>query len=90
MKKLLYYIIAIVMLMLPVTSCDDVLDKQSVDSFNEQVVFSDINVVKAYLGKCYDRMGGNTNAGILGMREDLCHPRPIRHSVSTGLPTMST
>lgn len=71
MKKLLYYIIAIVMLMLPVTSCDDVLDKQSVDSFNEQVVFSDINVVKAYLGKCYDRMGGNTNAGILGMREDL-------------------
>lgn len=71
MKKVLYYIIAIVMLMLPVTSCDDVLDKQSVDSFPEEVVFSDINVVKSYLGKCYDRMGGNTNAGVLGMREDL-------------------
>lgn len=71
MKKVLYYIIAIVMLMLPVTSCDDVLDKQSVDSFNEQVVFSDINVVKAYVGRVYDRLGGNTNAGVLGMREDL-------------------
>lgn len=71
MKKVFNYIIAIAILMLPVTSCDDVLDKQSVDSFNEQVVFSDINVVKSYLGKCYDRMGGNTNTGILGMREDL-------------------
>jgi hypothetical protein len=35
------------------------------------VVFSDINVVKSYLGKCYDRMGGNTDNGVLGMREDL-------------------
>lgn len=75
MKKVLYYIVVLAILMLPVTSCDDVLDKKSVDSFNEQVVFSDINVVKAYLGKCYDRMGGNyngnNNTGILGMREDL-------------------
>ncbi len=71
MKKVFNYIIAIAILMLPLTSCDDVLDKQSVDSFNEQVVFSDINVVKAYVGRCYDRMGGNTNAGVLGMREDL-------------------
>ncbi len=51
MKKVLYYIVVLAILMLPVTSCDDVLDKKSVDSFNEQVVFSDINVVKAYLGK---------------------------------------
>ena len=71
MKKVFNYIIAVSILMLPVTSCDDVLDKQSVDSFNEQVVFSDINVVKSYLGKCYDRMGGDRNDGILGMREDL-------------------
>ena len=62
MKKVFNYIIAIAILMLPVTSCTDVLDKQSVDSFNEQVVFSDINVVKSYLGKCYDRMGGIQNA----------------------------
>jgi hypothetical protein len=79
MKKVLNYIIVIAILMLPATSCTDVLNKQSVDSFNEQVVFSDINVVKAYVGKCYDRMGGiqhatnmnSDNNGILGMREDL-------------------
>ncbi len=79
MKKVFNYIIVIAILMLPATSCTDVLNKQSVDSFNEQVVFSDINVVKAYVGKCYDRMGGIQNAtnmnsdnnGILGMREDL-------------------
>lgn len=53
------------------TSCTDVLDKQAVDAFNQDVVFADINIVKAYIGKCYDRMGGNTNTGILGMREDL-------------------
>lgn len=52
-------------------SCTDVLDKQAVDSFNQDVVFADINIVKAYLGKCYDRMGGSTDNGILGMREDL-------------------
>jgi hypothetical protein len=48
MKKVLYYNIAIVMLMLPSQRpCDDVLDKQSVDMLlTRQVVFSDINVVK--------------------------------------------
>ncbi len=71
MKKLFYYIIAGAMLLLALPSCKDVLNQQAVDTFNQDVVFSDINVVKAYLGKCYDRMGGNTDAGILGMREDL-------------------
>jgi hypothetical protein len=79
MKKVFNYIIVIAILILPATSCTDVLDKQSVDSFNQSVVFSDINVVKAYLGKCYDRMGGiqhattmtSDNNGVLGMREDL-------------------
>jgi hypothetical protein len=71
MKKIINYTIAFAVLLLVVTSCTDVLEKQAVDSFNEQVVFSDINIVKAFLGKCYDRMGGNTDAGILGMREDL-------------------
>lgn len=71
MKKVLNYIIAITVLFYTATSCTDVLDKQAVDSFNQDVVFADINIVKAYLGKCYDRMGGNTDAGILGMREDL-------------------
>ncbi|MFO7620271.1 MAG: RagB/SusD family nutrient uptake outer membrane protein [Bacteroidales bacterium] len=71
MKKIFSYIISIAVLLFLATSCTDVLDQQPVSSFNEQVVFLDINVTKAYLGKCYDRMGGNTNNGILGAREDL-------------------
>lgn len=71
MKKLLSYITLIAALVFAATSCTDVLDQDPVSSFNEKVVFSDINVVKAYLGKCYDRLGGNTNNGILGAREDL-------------------
>ena len=71
MKKLLSYITLIAALVFATTSCTDVLDQDPVSSFNEKVVFSDINVVKAYLGKCYDRLGGNTNNGILGAREDL-------------------
>jgi len=71
MKKVFNYIIAIGVMLFIATSCTDVLDKQPVDSFNQDVVFADVNIVKSYLGKCYDRMGGNTDAGILGMREDL-------------------
>ncbi len=79
MKKISNYIIALAVLLYTATSCTDVLEQQPVSSFNEQVVFSDINVVKSYLGKCYDRLGGiqdagnmnNDNNGILGMREDL-------------------
>lgn len=71
MKKIVNFILAIAVLLFTATSCTDVLDQQAVDSFNQDDVFADINIVKSYLGKCYDRMGGNTNAGILGMREDL-------------------
>jgi len=71
MKKAFKYILAIGVLAVAMTSCKDVLDQQSVDSFNQEVVFADINIVKSYLGKCYDRMGGNTDNGILGCREDL-------------------
>lgn len=69
MKKILN-ISAIVLLLIAGSCTKDVLDQKAVDSFNEEIVFSDINVVKAYLGKCYDRMGGD-NSGILGSREDL-------------------
>ena len=71
MKKLFSHIISIAVLLFVFTSCTDVLDQQPVSSFNETVVFADVNVAKAYLGKCYDRMGGNTDNGVLGMREDL-------------------
>lgn len=53
-----------------VFSCEDILDQQAVDSFNEETVFQDINLVKAYLGRCYDYIGGN-NGQVLGLREDL-------------------
>jgi len=71
MKKISNYIIGFAVLIFTATSCTDVLDQQPVNTFNQDVVFSDINVVKSYLGKCYDRMGGNTDNGVLGMREDL-------------------
>ena len=71
MKKITRCILSIAVLLFFATSCTDVLDQQAVDAFNQDVVFADINIVKAYIGKCYDRMGGNTNNGILGMREDL-------------------
>jgi hypothetical protein len=71
MKKVFNHIIAIGVMLFMATSCTDVLNQQSVDSFNQDVVFADVNIVKSYLGKCYDRMGGNTDNGVLGMREDL-------------------
>ena len=71
MKTLFKYLCGLAVLLLISTSCENPLDQQAVDTFNQDVVFSDILVAKAFLGKCYDRMGGNTNNGILGMREDL-------------------
>ena len=71
MKKIFYNILTIAILLGLATSCEDVLDQQAVDTFNDELVFSDLNVVNAYLGKTYDRMGGDTDAGILGAREDL-------------------
>lgn len=96
MKKILYNILAIAVLLFMATSCEDVLDQSAVDTFNEELVFSDINVVDAYLNKTYDRMGGNTDAGILGAREDLlvsgtdqtlCIHRPANYVMIKG--TMS-
>lgn len=97
MKKLNFNISALIIFMMIAVSCqEDILDKKAVDTFNEQLAFSDINVVNAYLGKCYDRMGGNTDDGILGAREDLldsgtdlllCIHRPANYVMLKG--TMS-
>jgi starch-binding outer membrane protein, SusD/RagB family len=96
MKKIFYNILTIAVLLIGVTSCEDVLDQSAVDTYNEQLVFSDINVVNAYLTKTYDRMGGNTDNGILGAREDLlvsgtdqtlCIHRPANYVMIKG--TMS-
>jgi len=96
MKKIFYNIFTIAVLLFLAPSCEDVLDQKAVDTFNEELVFSDINVVNAFLGKVYDRMGGDTNNGILGAREDLlssgtdqtlCIHRPARYVMIKG--TMS-
>lgn len=70
MKKIFNYIFSIILLLFLSTSCKDVLDKASVDSFTQDAVFSDIGIAKAFLGNCYRRMGGNSSQ-VLGGREDL-------------------
>lgn len=67
--KIINYIVASILLL--ATSCTDVLDQKAVDSFNEDIVFSDINLVKAYLGSCYSRMGGPNDDGVLGLHRDM-------------------
>jgi hypothetical protein len=96
MKKIFYHILTIAAILFLTPSCEDVLDQSAVDTYNEELVFSDINVVNAYLTKTYDRMGGNTDNGILGAREDLlvsgtdqtlCIHRPANYVMIKG--TMS-
>ena len=64
------YILQLLVLLIISVSCDDILEQDAVDSFNEQSVWEDVNLTKAYLGNCYDRIGGDENQ-LLGMREDL-------------------
>src|SRR5450759_1692103 len=71
MKKVLNHIIVIAVLLLAATSCTDVLDQKAVDSFNQEAVFSDIGLTRAFLGNCYDNIGGGGDWGVLGMREDM-------------------
>ncbi|MDR1370185.1 MAG: RagB/SusD family nutrient uptake outer membrane protein [Dysgonamonadaceae bacterium] len=61
MKKIFLYFLSF--LLLCGTSCTDVLDQSAVDAFDEDVVFSDINLVKAYVGACYSMLGSNVMNG---------------------------
>ncbi|MDR1153386.1 MAG: RagB/SusD family nutrient uptake outer membrane protein [Bacteroidales bacterium] len=61
MKKIFIYFLSF--LLLCGTSCTDVLDQSAVDSFDEDVVFSDINLVKAYVGACYSMLGSTKKDG---------------------------
>ena len=70
MKKITGYSLMMLALILATTSCEDVLDQKAVDAFNEESVFEDINLTKAYLGRCYDYIGVDENM-LLGLREDL-------------------
>ena len=62
--------ILVLTLIIATTSCDDILDQKAVDAFNEESVFEDLNLTKAYLGRCYDFIGVDNNM-LLGLREDL-------------------
>lgn len=71
MKKIINYIIVIAVLLFIITSCkEDVLDQKPVDSFNQEAVFSDLNLADAFLSRCYDRMYGNSTYTSRN-REDL-------------------
>jgi len=70
MKKITEYIFVAVVLLFATASCKDILEQKSVDAFTEQSVWEDINLSKAYLGNCYDKIGGD-GGQLLGMREDL-------------------
>ncbi|WP_297095966.1 RagB/SusD family nutrient uptake outer membrane protein [uncultured Draconibacterium sp.] len=69
MKNILGSILVLT-LIFATTSCDDILDQKAVDAFNEESVFEDLNLTKAYLGRCYDFIGVDNNM-LLGLREDL-------------------
>lgn len=62
--------ISCIVMLLATTSCDNVLDQDPVDSFNEESLFQDINLVEAFLYQCYDQIGGD-HESVLGMKEDL-------------------
>lgn len=70
-KKNNYIIVAILGLFVFAACNFDVLDQDPVDSFNEESLFADVNLVEAFLFQCYDNMGGDNREEVLGMREDL-------------------
>ena len=71
MKRIIYkYCAFVIASVLTMTSCSNVLDKDPVDSFNEESLFKDINLVEAFLYQCYDQIGGD-HENVLGMKEDL-------------------
>ncbi|HEX7756918.1 MAG TPA: RagB/SusD family nutrient uptake outer membrane protein [Niabella sp.] len=60
MKRTKRFLALLIPVALVITSCQKVLDQKAVDSFNEESVFQDLNLVQAYLGNCYDMMDGST------------------------------
>lgn len=69
-KNIIKSIFIISIISLLITSCTDALDQSPVDSFNEESLFKDVNLVEAFLFQCYDVIGGDREE-VLGMREDL-------------------
>jgi hypothetical protein len=70
MKKKFFTYLIVVITIYAFNSCDNVLDQSPVDSFTEESLFQDLNLVEAFLFQCYDNMGGG-HEEVLGCREDL-------------------
>jgi hypothetical protein len=70
MSSRLFHRVITLLILLPSLSCSDILDKEATTDFYEDTIWRDINLANAYLGNCYDNIGGHPNFG-LGMREDL-------------------
>jgi hypothetical protein len=66
MKKISKYIIALGLLVFVSISCTDVLEQKAVDSFNEESVFQDLALTKAYIANCYKLIGGGA-VNVLGL-----------------------
>src|SRR5690625_390502 len=67
----IHFFLIFSLLLCGMNSCQvDLLEQRPVDSFNEETLFEDINLVEAFLWQCYDVMGGDREE-VLGMREDL-------------------
>ena len=75
MKKTKCFLACLILFFIALASCQKVLDQKAVDSFNEESVFKDLNLVKAYLGNCYDMMDGSTGTSptdpALSLNKDL-------------------
>lgn len=75
MKKNIFSLITSTVLLFVAIACTNVLDQNAVDAINEQSIFMDINLTKAYLGNCYDLMDGTGGTGendvALGLSKDL-------------------
>ncbi|WP_158868149.1 RagB/SusD family nutrient uptake outer membrane protein [Maribellus comscasis] len=67
-RVIIYPIISLALLF--AISCENVLEQDPVDSISEEAIFTDMNLLEAYLQRCYDYIGGDENY-LLGMREDL-------------------
>ena len=97
MKKILFHSVRLLIIVPILMACTDVLDQRAVDALNEEAVFSDINLAKAYLGTCYDFIDGTSDKGengcFLGLNKDLlssatdetfCMQRPKNFAFFTG------
>jgi len=95
-QKILEYLTVGVMLFIIPTSCEqDPLDRDPTSSITEKAVFEDINLTKAYLDNCYDKIAGppfqvlglTSNSLSSATDETYCIHNPEQYTWSKG--TMS-